>query len=178
MAPGTVMAQAALVVAAGMGSGLAGCVAGSRIGATRRTAQPAGLSMRSRAPLLRELTLSCSLSDWVDLVGDEPMGFAVHGRCGVGVGSVDQAEDLAVLLVDPVAQVVNAVCILGLHVGGVCLCHVVDGDRAADGVRIHEQCHGLSFPEMLCGLAARNHRKSLPARAAHRACSLSWRDDP
>jgi hypothetical protein len=41
----------------------------------------------------------------------------VHGSRGIGIGGVDQAEDLAVLLVDPVAQVVNAVCLLGLQVG-------------------------------------------------------------
>src|SRR5215471_14199576 len=74
------------------------------------------------------------------------MSFAMHGCCGVGVWGVDQAEDLAMVLVDPVAQVVDAVCILGLQVGGVCLRHVVDGDRALDRVRVHEQCHRLSSP--------------------------------
>src|SRR5215469_7630194 len=85
---------------------------------------------------------SGALGDWVDLVGDEPVCFAVHGSRGVGVWGIDQAEDLAVLLVDPVPQVVNAVGVLGLQVGGMCLGHVIDGDRPADGVRVHEQCHG------------------------------------
>src|SRR5689334_22932134 len=66
---------------------------------------------------------SGSLGDWVDLVGDEPVCLAVDGSGGVGVWGIDQAEDLAVLLVDPVPQVVNAVGVLGLQVGGVRLGH-------------------------------------------------------
>src|SRR5262249_9673957 len=85
---------------------------------------------------------SGALGDRVDLVGDEPVRLAVHRRRGVRVRRVDQAKDLAMLLVDPIPQVVNAVGVLGVQVGGVCLRHVVDRDRAINGVRIHEQCHG------------------------------------
>ena len=66
----------------------------------------------------------------------------MHGSCGVGVWGIDQAKDLAVLLVDPVPQVVNAVGVLGLHVGGVCFGHVVEGDLAVNRVRVYEQRHG------------------------------------
>jgi hypothetical protein len=35
-------------------------------------------------------------------VGHEPVGFPVYPRCGVSVGRLHQAEDLALLVVDPV----------------------------------------------------------------------------
>src|ERR1700745_1209053 len=90
-----------------------------------------------------------SLGDRVDLIGYEPVRLAVHAFGGVGVRGIDQAEDLAVLLIHPVAQVMNAVCALGLQVGGVRLRHVVDGDRAAKGVGVHEQCHRLYLSALL-----------------------------
>jgi len=44
----------------------------------------------------------------------------------------------------PSGQVVmDTVRVLCLQVGGVCLCHVVDGYRPADGVRVHEKRHVL-----------------------------------
>jgi hypothetical protein len=56
-----------------------------------------------------------AFGDRVDLVGDEPVRLAVHDGRGVGVRGVDQAEDLAVRLIDPVAQVLDTVTALGLQ---------------------------------------------------------------
>src|SRR5690349_13161785 len=52
-----------------------------------------------------------------DLVGDQAVRVAVHGVGGLGVGGLDEAEDLPLGLVDPVAQVADAVGLLGGEVG-------------------------------------------------------------
>src|SRR5947208_1047449 len=49
------------------------------------------------------------LCDWEDLVGDQTVRLAVDGGGGLGVGRLHQAEDLARLLVHPVADVVHPV---------------------------------------------------------------------
>jgi hypothetical protein len=56
---------------------------------------------------------SVALGHSVDLVGDQPVGLAVHGGGGLRVRRVDQAEDLALLLLDPLPQAVDVV--LRLH---------------------------------------------------------------
>src|SRR5262245_40640535 len=100
---------------------------------------------------------SGALGDRVDLIRDKPVRLAVHRGRRFRVRGVDQAEDLAAVLVHPVAQVMNAVSVLGLQVGGVGLGHVVQADRSAERVRVHEQCQGWfllpSFP-VPAGLAA------------------------
>ena len=45
------------------------------------------------------------------------MGFVVHLCSGFSIGGIHQTEDLARFLVDPVALVVDAVCILGREIG-------------------------------------------------------------
>ena len=40
----------------------------------------------------------------VDLVRDQPMSFAMHGVCGVGVGCLDEAEDLALVGIQPIVD--------------------------------------------------------------------------
>ena len=60
---------------------------------------------------------SAAFGDRKDRVGDEAVRLAVHGDRGVGVRSLDQAEDPAVLLVNPVLPVVHAVPALGVEVG-------------------------------------------------------------
>ena len=63
---------------------------------------------RLRRPLARRCR-GCSrvLADGEDLVGDETVRVAVDRVRGLGVGCLDQAEDLSGLLVHPVAQVVT-----------------------------------------------------------------------
>jgi hypothetical protein len=65
----------------------------------------------------------------LDRVRDEAVRLAVNRVRSVRVGSVDQAEDLAVRLVDPVPQVPNVEFGLRLQVSGVRLGDVVDRDR-------------------------------------------------
>ena len=43
----------------------------------------------------------------------------MHGDRGEGIGGLGETEHLAVLLVDPVAQILHAVLVLGLQVGPV-----------------------------------------------------------
>src|SRR5690242_9445995 len=60
---------------------------------------------------------SAAFGDRKDRVGDKAVRLAVHGDRGVGVRRLDQAEDPAVLLVNPVLPVVHAVPALRLEVG-------------------------------------------------------------
>ena len=60
---------------------------------------------------------SASFGDRKDRVGDEAVCLAVYGDRGVGVRSLDQAEDPAVLLVNPVLPVVHAIPALCFEVG-------------------------------------------------------------
>ena len=49
--------------------------------------------------------LSGVLGDRVDLVGDQTVGLSVHRVCGLGIGSLNKAKDLAGRAVDPVAEI-------------------------------------------------------------------------
>jgi hypothetical protein len=57
-----------------------------------------------------------AFGDREDRVRDESVRLSVYRDRGVGVGSLDEAEDLAVLLVNPVLLVVDAVPGLGFQV--------------------------------------------------------------
>jgi hypothetical protein len=59
---------------------------------------------------------SDALHHRVDGVRNESMGLAMHAVRGFRIGRVDQAEDPAGRLVDPVAEIANAVPILGLEI--------------------------------------------------------------
>src|SRR5712691_4262301 len=91
------------------------CAAPPRSAATQKPGDkycPVPLAEPGPGSFLRGTGKSRSFGDGVDLVGDEPVCLAVHRGGRIGVWRVDQAEDLAVLLVDPVAQVMDAVCVL------------------------------------------------------------------
>ena len=60
---------------------------------------------------------SAAFGDRKDRVGDEAVRLAVYGDRGVGVRRLDQAEDPAVLLVNPVLPVIHAVPALCFKVG-------------------------------------------------------------
>src|SRR5262245_3527132 len=60
---------------------------------------------------------SATCDDLEDRVGEEAVGLAVDGDGGVGVGGLDEAEDLPVGLVVPVLPVVDAVRALDPQVG-------------------------------------------------------------
>jgi hypothetical protein len=48
------------------------------------------------------------------LFSDKTVRFAMNRRCGVGVGGLNEAEDLSLLPVHPVAQIADVVASLGL----------------------------------------------------------------
>src|SRR3954453_7232621 len=98
-----------------------------------------------------------------DLVGHETVRLAVDGVGRLGVGRVDEAEDLALVLADPVTQVLHAVLLLRLQVGGVRGGDVVRGDVAVPHrVYIHEQCHDrLLCPHQQGRLSAMHPENSM-----------------
>ena len=102
---------------------------------------PQGRGSR-RAPT-RALRLA--LADLVDLVGDEPVRLAVNRVRGLRVRSLDEAEDLPSLLVDPVALVVDAVLRLLLQVLHVRVGDVLRRHAALEVVNVHVERHAASF---------------------------------
>jgi hypothetical protein len=81
-----------------------------RVDATRtRGGQPPNAGPGELGPLV----------DREDAVGDQAVGLAVHARRRLGVGRLDQAEDLARGGVDPVPGVLHVVAVLELQVGAV-----------------------------------------------------------
>src|SRR5215217_3596467 len=84
---------------------------------------------------------SGSLVELVDLVGYEAVRFTMHRAGGFRVRRLDEAEDLARLLVDPVALVVDAVLVLRLDVLLMRLRDICGGDLATERVDVHVQRH-------------------------------------
>src|SRR3954451_3648833 len=87
----------------------AGCVFGAP------APVPPLVSARRPDPAPRRRT-SAALLHGDELVRHETVRLAVHPCGGLGVRGVDQAEDLAGVLVEPVALVVDAVGVLHLEV--------------------------------------------------------------
>src|SRR5215213_2477873 len=84
---------------------------------------------------------------------------------GLRVRRIDEAEDLALPLVDPVAEVADSVLLLGLQVELVGVGDVAGFHTAIDCVAIHEQGHWdlLSGPTVRpCGRWP--HRSTCPCR--------------
>src|SRR4029453_15629464 len=77
----------------------------------RATVMQATSAMQVAARYVFERLISSSLDDRVDGVRDEAVRLAVDPVRRLGVGRVDQAEDPAGRLVDPVAEIANAVAI-------------------------------------------------------------------
>src|SRR5438309_1021539 len=121
-----------------------------------------------------------ALLDFVERVGLETVGLAVDAGCRLAVRSIDEAEDLAVLLVHPVMLVVDAVFALdadvrlvgpgdglGLHPGDVVHVHVgrhcrspwIAHRRLADGT-FHSATGApiRAVGRLVRGLALRNTR--------------------
>src|SRR6266540_2413602 len=72
---------------------------------------------------------------------------AVHCVRGVGVRRLDQAEDLAALLVHPVVEIAHAVAFLNLQVRGVGSRDVGRGGTVGEAVvHVHVQSHPFSPP--------------------------------
>ena len=75
------------------------------------------------------------------------VGLAVHGVGRLGVGRLDETEDLPLRLVDPVAQVADPVGSLRREVGLVRLGDVVHGDAVPERVEVHVERHCFVLPE-------------------------------
>ncbi len=94
------------------------------------------------------------------------MRLAVHGVGGLGGGRVDEAEDRACALVDPVAQVADAVLRLRLEIGEVCLANVLDGDPAVDAVHVHEERHACLLLSRVWLVSGRSTLRPMKAQAS------------
>ena len=60
----------------------------------------------------------------------------MYRRRGVGVGGLNEAEDLSVLPVHPVAEIADVVASLGLQVRLVCFAHVIEGDCTIEAMDV------------------------------------------
>jgi len=71
----------------------------------------------------------------------------VNGDRGLCIRCLDEAEDLAVLLVDLVVLIVDAEPALRVEVGLMCFGGLLGRHRSAEAVDVHEQwhCAFLSF---------------------------------
>jgi hypothetical protein len=69
----------------------------------------------------------------------------MNRRCRIGIGSLNEAEDLAVLPVYPIAQIADVVPALGLQVRFVCFADILKGDCTVEAVDIHVERHGSSL---------------------------------
>jgi hypothetical protein len=74
-------------------------------------------------------------------IRDESVRFAVHGRRGGCGRGLDEAEDLALALVDPVPQVLHVVGVLRLQVSQVRLRDVLDLHPTVEMVHVHVERH-------------------------------------
>src|SRR5689334_16140812 len=108
--------------------------------ACRGHANAAGLSRRRRL-----VEGSGALLDRVERVRLEAVRLAMDPRCRLGIRRVDEAEHLAVLLVDPVVLVVDAVLPLDLEVLLVGPGHV-SSLHTGDVVDVHVRGHWDGLP--------------------------------
>jgi AraC-like DNA-binding protein len=87
-----------------------------------------------------------------NLVCHQPVRNAVDGGRGFGVRGIDQAEDLSVRLVNPIAEVVDVVLVLIVQVGLVRVGRVVQSNGSVQRVHIHKQRHRRLLLVRLFGL--------------------------
>jgi len=100
-------------------------------------------SLAKRVVRIGILLSSGSFLNLIDVVGDKAVSLPVNVGSGLWRGGLDQAEHLAVGLIDPVPEVPDVVSTLGLEIGQVCLGDVVHRHAAVDLVNIHEKRHWL-----------------------------------
>jgi hypothetical protein len=97
--------------------------------------------LAKRIARIGALLSSGSFLDLIDVVGDKAVSLPVNIGSGLCCGGLDQAEHLAVGLIDPVPEVPDIVSPLGLEIGQVCLGDVVHRYAACYLVNIHEKRH-------------------------------------
>src|SRR5215203_6677146 len=112
---------------------------------------------RSKAPATRYLQIRPLLRSFLDLgylIRSEAMGLLVDGVRGFRVRCLHQAEDLALLLVEPVLDVVHPMLFLGFEVLCVSVGHSLRGQPFHVLVVVHIQGHRCpplpAFPSELC----------------------------
>jgi hypothetical protein len=76
-----------------------------------------------------------------NVIGNESVSLAMHGARSLRRRGVDQAEDLAMGLIHPVAEVSDVMRALRFEVCGVGLGNVMGSGSAADSVDIHVEGH-------------------------------------
>jgi len=85
---------------------------GLMMGCSPRIATKAGHEARCHVPGIYQVACLASFDDLVDAVCDQPVRLAVDAHGRVRGWSVDEAERFMVLLVDPILEVRDAVCVL------------------------------------------------------------------
>jgi len=113
---------------------------GSAIRHCRRHARGSHDEMRQPADWLAA-PVSGTFLHLIDRVRHQAVGLTVDLDGGLGIGCLDQAEDLPLALVHPVAQVTDVIFALSGQVGLVCLGDIVHRHAGAEVVDIHEQWH-------------------------------------
>src|SRR4029434_1023323 len=92
---------------------------------------------------------------FVNLFGNETMCLAMDRRRGMGVGGLNEAKDLSVLPVNPVAQRADVVAALSLQISLMSFAHIIKGHCTVEAVDVHVERHCSSF-----GLEVCNDRRS------------------
>ena len=82
-----------------------------------------------------------ALDHLMDRVRHESVCLAVDPNGGLRIRRVHEAEDPSGPLVNPIAEIANAVPILGLEIGEVCLGNVGRLYPTIDRVSVHEKRH-------------------------------------
>src|SRR5512133_2978879 len=99
------------------------------------------MGTRSRTSRRRDGPGLRPFDDLVDLVGLEAVCFSVDAGRGLGVGGLDEAEDLAVSLADPVALVALSMVSLNGDVLRVGIANGVAGNPPVHVVYVHVERH-------------------------------------
>ena len=115
-----------------------------RVGGSHRVCARAGTkearTLDGSGPLMDG---SAALSHLGDLVGDQTVRLAVHGRCGLLGGCLDQAEDGTASLVEPVLQVVDPMLRLHFEISLVRACDCVSSESVDFVMLVHVERHDV-----------------------------------
>ena len=91
--------------------------------------------------LARRFVALCAFLDLDYVVGHQPVCLAVYCLRGLRVRRIEQAEDLAVLLVEPVLKGLRSILVLGFEIPLVCSGHRLGGQSFYVFVVVHVQRH-------------------------------------
>ena len=80
--------------------------------------------------------------DLDQLFGDQAMGMFMDASGRVGVGRLDQAKQLAAVLVEPIFEVIDVILPLDFHVSPMGVGDILPRRIRVDRMDIHVQWHG------------------------------------